>query len=115
MDGAFHITALYSCTNNADTKTFKIKFNGTVINTLAPASTGSENIYVMMVNRHSLSAQVNQNAGGSSSVGFGSGTGSAPTTYTINTGASIAVVVTCQLGTSTDTASLEAFRILAVN
>lgn len=114
-NGSFHIIMLISTlNNNANAKTIRVKFNGTTVCQGVTVSTLSYQTYSMLHNRNSASAQVAMYYASAASGGFAVGTGTAPSIFTINTAADIEVTVTIQNAVGTDTVSLEAIQILAV-
>lgn len=114
-NGSFHITMLIGSTNNANAKTVRVKFNGNVVGFGSIVSAQCYQSYFIIRNRNSLSSQVSMYSQSGASGSFASGTTAGlPTTYAINTAADITVTVTIQNATGSDTVSLDAFEILAV-
>lgn len=113
-NGSFHITMLIGQTNNANVKTVRVKFNGTIIAQGSTVSCACYQTYSIIRNRNSLSSQVSMYGPSAASGSFASGTSGTIPVYSFNTAADITVTVTIQNATGTDTVSLEAFEILAV-
>lgn len=112
VNGSFHISALWSTTNNGNAKTVRIKFNGTTVMTYSLTTLSvSVSTYTIIRNRNSLTAQVSgpNNAGGNATFNLSSGT--APSVTAFNTAANITVTVTIQ--DASDASALEAFEIIA--
>jgi hypothetical protein len=114
VNGSFHIIALWTANNNANAKTYKVKFNGTIVLQLSMASTATTSTYTVIRNRNSASVQVSaNNASLSSDGGFGMSSSLTPSTYTFDTTADITVTVTMTNADAGDTISMEAFEIIA--
>lgn len=113
-NGSFHITMLIGQTNSANSKTIKVKFNGTQVCQAGVTSCACYQAYSIIRNRNSLSSQVAMYAASAASGAFVSGTSGTISTFTIDTASPITVTVTIQNANGTETASLEAFEILAV-
>lgn len=113
VNGSFHIISLTSYTNNANTKTYKVKFNGTIVSQWTSTTNVSIRIYSIVWNRNSLSAQVSAGVASGANATFNANTATAPTTFTFDTSADITVTITIQNASGADTASMEAFEIIA--
>ena len=113
INGSFHIIFRGSATSNTNTKSLRIKFNGTTVAQGTFTSTSCYgNWYQIFTNRNSLSANV-WGANVDSGQQFTKGT-AAFVTGTIATASDITVTVTLQCNTSgTDTISLESLQIIA--
>lgn len=112
VNGAFHIIMLIGCTNNANAKTVRLKFNGTTIATSDMASNAFRKNYITIHNRNSASVQVS--GAHDSQAQLGTGTSSlARATYAFDTASAITVTATIQLGNAADTVTLEALQIVA--
>lgn len=112
INGHFDILGLVSTPNNANNKTFKVKFNGTTILNRVSTTSAADRWYFSIFNRNSLSAQIAPGSASGQVVGGGT-SGTAPATYTFNTGAAITVTVTIQNAVGGDAPALEAFTIMA--
>lgn len=113
-NGSYHMTGIYSYTNNTNTKTYRIKFNGTTVATFTgTVSTANISTYTIIRNRNSLAVQVSGPATATSNTTFNSASGGTLGTYTFDSSANITVTITCQLGTGSDTMNVEGFEIIA--
>lgn len=112
VNGSFHITVLYSATNNANVKTARLKFNGSTIVTAALTSTGSLNGYTIIRNRNSLTSQVSGNAGSNANIGFNVTTSGGVMTYTFDTGVAITFTITLQNANAGDATGIEAVEVI---
>lgn len=112
LNGHFDIIGLVSTPNNANNKTFKVKFNGTTVLNRVSTTSAADRWNFSIFNRNSLSAQIAPSSLSGQVVGGGT-SGTAPATYTFNTGAAITVTVTIQNAVIGDSSALEAFTIIA--
>jgi lysophospholipase L1-like esterase len=117
INGRFDIPILATATNNANNKTIVVRFNGVGVYQQVLTSVASYRGLGMIFNRGSLTSQVSGPLNTGASIGFGSNGASslAPSTFTINTGADITVTVSILLANAADTASVEAFQVVAIN
>jgi hypothetical protein len=113
INGSFHIIPLFSCTNSAGTKTFRIRINGTVVANEQYTTTQTIRWNYIISNRNSASSQI---AGGVGSIaaegGYGTQSGVAVATYSFNTAATLRLTITAQKNTTSDAASLEALQVI---
>lgn len=105
-DGAIRITPVISVNNNANAKTFYVKFGGAIIAGASMANMASTQVVAMMRNRGSNVSQV----------AYQGGTGIGPITANVLTAAidtriDQPVTISCTLAVSTDTCALEAYTI----
>lgn len=107
INGQVEIEVLVSVTNNANTKTLRVKFGATTYVTQALPSVASAQYRQRIANRGVANSQVALILPAS----FGSTT-AALTTSAVDTSADVVVAITGQLGTSTDTITLESYRII---
>jgi hypothetical protein len=115
VNGFFQIRMLTSAlANNANAKTFRIKFNGTTIATSsALASNLSARLIVELFNRNSLSSQIGGAAAALISTNYTSST-VAFSNFTFNTAADITLTVTILNAVGTDTSSLESIQVIGI-
>lgn len=109
INGGVMIHSAWTITNNANTKTLRIRLNGiagTAYLSQSPASVLSFIDFGRRIrNRNSASSQVGIiNSTGSTS-------GGAVVTSSIDTTVSVDLVITAQLGVGTDTATLESYEV----
>lgn len=111
-NGSVLVEGSFSHTVNANAKTPRIKFGGTLVTGQAVGSSTASSRYGMRVyNRNSASSQIA--ALPASVLGpYAAGSSASATTMAINTANSTDITFTCQLGTSTDTCSLEAYNVI---
>lgn len=113
-NGALEIHYLISGTNNANTKTMRIKLNGTTISAPVLLNQSSFKGHTMLSNRNSVSSQImGSGAAGSSGTAFG-GSGGVVQTFSFNTAADITFTITLQLANSADSLNLESFTLLGI-
>lgn len=112
-NGSFHIQALWSCTNSAGFKVMTIKFNNVAVGKQSMSTALHNKGNWIIYNRNSLSSQISFSNASDSGGTFGINATEIPTLSTFDTSADIIVTVSIYLATGTDTASLEAFEILA--
>jgi hypothetical protein len=106
-NGAIRIKALFTLTNNANNKTFRIKFGGTSLLAATFTANSTLSIFRTIANRNATNSQVSE-AGTSS--GFG-GIAAAIATAAIDTTAAQDIVITIQLANAGDSATLESYTI----
>lgn len=110
-NGVLRITHLWSYTNSANTKNLRVRFNGiggTVFFNNVASTTNSTQSQTIIRNRNSTSSQIGFAAGSVNS--FSTSTGN-PVTSSINTTGDVLLVLTGQLGTSTETIQLESVDV----
>jgi hypothetical protein len=108
--GTLEFRTLFSATNNANVKTFRIKVNGTTIAQLSLASLASNYSVSRIINR-TLSSQI---APATTSNTAAHGSTGTLATYAFNTAANLTITVTMALATTTDTTTLENFTVIAI-
>jgi len=109
-NGSVVIDTLWSCTNNANVKTARIRLGGiggTIVGSMTLTSSLSGRHLARFTNRNSEASQVFSLSGS----GTGS-SGAAIGTATINTANSQDLVITALKATGTDTMTLEAYRVV---
>ncbi|MBV5313776.1 MAG: hypothetical protein JZU47_10800 [Prolixibacteraceae bacterium] len=111
-NGSFHIYALLSMVNSANSKLFKVKLNGTQIGAIS-ATTFSSYYATWSIKNRSLTSQLSMIPTSGSSSGY-TGHTSAVQTYSLNTAADMTLTVTVTMGVNTETAGIEALEVLAV-
>ena len=110
-NGLIIIIPLWSVTNNANTKTLRVKFGATeFLNATPLASVATHQSIIVIRNRGATNSQVGAQA---NFAGIGSSTAGV-VTAAIDTTAAVDITLTVQLGTGTDTATLEGYLILAL-
>lgn len=102
------VGALFSFTNNANTKTPRFKFGSLTFQSSASSGTAGQQIAGRVANRNATNAQV---AFAGSGTGFGTSTSNAPVTSAIDTTANVDITITGQLANSADTMTLESYMI----
>jgi hypothetical protein len=112
VNGSFNCVILLKFTNNANTKTVRIKFNDTTVWWYQGSSTMTLAKSYDLNNRNSLTTQVSGNNATSNYGSFG-GSSADVSTYTFNTSADIIITITVELATGTDSCGFEFFRIIA--
>lgn len=114
LNGCLYIRSAWSSpNNNADTKTVRIRFSGASGTIFMSGTIGSSVLSAgdirSICNRDATNVQV---GGFSSSLGASAGTsGGALVTASVDTTAATSLVFTVQLGTSTDTLTLEGYTV----
>jgi hypothetical protein len=110
-NGSVYVEAIFSHTSNANTKTPRIKFGGTLVAGFAVTSTTATSKFGNTI--HNRNSQSSQAFLPSSIIGpFTNGTSVALGTAAINTANATDITITGQLGTGTDTISLEAYKVI---
>ena len=107
-NGQVEIEFLGTATNNANSKTFRVKFGGTTFYTLVASTDASDQPHIRISNRGTGSQIAFP---GSVAVGLGKGGSATPTTSSVDTTAASSLTITVQLATSTDTVTLESYLI----
>ena len=114
VNGVIRLTASWSYTNSANAKTFRARFSGAagaIFLQVAPTTTATGRDQRQFQNRNSASSQVYQlPAGGNATGGWGAGTG-ALTTTSVDTTAETTVVLTTQLASAGETATIESYMV----
>lgn len=111
-NGSLSITTLWTMTNNADTKTTRIRLAGQGYLAFAAASVMAQQSVTIIRNRNAYNSQIGYNS--ASSTGLGS-TGSSNTASTVDMSQAQSLTITGQLGTSTDTITLEGYTVELLN
>lgn len=107
-NGRLQVMAQWSWPNNANTKTVRVRFGGTQFMSAAATTSLQGNFIVAIANRNSTSSQV-----GTNQVGQLAGTNvNAVVTGALATTSSQDITITEQLGTGTDTVTLESYQVL---
>jgi len=107
-NGVIEVVALWSCTNNANAKTARVRFGGiggTIYESVSLANFASANTYATITNQNATNSQV-----GYSAAGFGTST-SALVTSAIDTTVDQTIVFTGQKATAGDTLTLNSYLI----
>lgn len=105
-NSALRITLITSQTNNANAKTLRVKLGASTLYSTSVASSASFQGMVVIRNRNSLSSQAcftGQTGAGIS--------GSAITTGAVDFSADVSLTITLQLGTGTDSFTLEGYLV----
>lgn len=107
-NGQVEVIALWSVTNNANSKTLKVKLGATAFTSVSTTSTGSFQTYTRIANRNSQASQV--------AMAFGAGnafasSGGANTTAAIDTSVDTTLTLTGTLAVGTDTVTLESYIV----
>jgi len=112
VNGSLRITTLWSLPNNANTKSFKVRFGG--IDFLGYSTTAAQSLQVLTIirNRGAANSQVAGPLAVSSS--YSSSVG-AVTTSAIDTSLSQSIVLAAQLGNTADAVTLEAYAVEILN
>lgn len=111
LNGVVRILAVWTCTNNANVKTARVRFSGiggTVFATASMASQASLRQFTQFANRGAANSQV----GGSSAhnVQF-TVTTNAAITASVDTAAATTIVFTAEKATGGDTMTLESYLV----
>jgi hypothetical protein len=107
-NGMMRVTMLTSAAaNNANAKTFRLRFGGSAFQLWSLASTLSNEMQRIIRNRNSASSQVSQTAGAQSS----GSVNAAVSTMAINTAAAFDVTITCNLAVGTDSVNIESWLV----
>lgn len=101
--GKLRIYVMYNVTNNANTKTLRLKNSGLSLWQLAAATAVGAFSHTFIANMGSESSQITSLF---NTAGFGGNTVTTNTTSTINTAADFVLTLTGQLGNSGDTLSV---------
>jgi hypothetical protein len=106
-NGRLRITTLWSCTNNANNKNVRVKFDGTSFTDLVLTSVANARAVTEISNRNANNSQVGAPV---NFAGVGTNTG-ALITAAIATSSNKNITITAQLATAGDTVTLEAYVI----
>jgi len=107
LNGVLRITALWSATNNANTKSCVYRLGGTPICSTGITSFASYQDQRNMRNRGALNSQINFVGAAS----FGSGSGVAPLATAIDTSVDKTLTLTAILTNTSDTVTLEGYTV----
>lgn len=107
-NGAVEVIPLWDFTNNANTKTMKVKFGGSVVYSIATTATTSCQMQYFVRNANSASAQVAQASNGSSGMGAVAGS---LLTGVINTANAADITLTAQCANAGDTINLRGYIV----
>lgn len=110
-NGSLRITTLWSHTNSANNKTWRIRLGGiggTAFAAVVRSTTATDHDIRIIRNRGSASSQVALTAG--TGVGFGT-SGSAPVTGSVDTASAQDLVLSGQLANTGETITLEAYTV----
>lgn len=108
-NGQIEIWTLWSNTNNANTKTPRIRFGGQSIANQPVTATNSLQMYARLANRGLTNSQVAQPLGFS-----GLGANAAVVTTAIDTTQDVALTINGTLGVSSDTLTLESYVVIVI-
>lgn len=108
VNGSLRVVSTLSLTNNANSKTLRIRYGGTPFITNFPSGSASSGTDATVSNRGAANSQVA--SFGSSAYSGGNATSSV-STGAVDSTANQDVTVTMQLGTGTDTVTLERYRV----
>lgn len=109
--GRLRLWLATTTTNNANAKTLKAKLNGNLIGgSLALASTASQSVEVDVVN-----GRVPNSNYGNISAAIGATVSNQDAALTVDTTQAMTLTITGQLGTSTDTLTLQAYSLEVFN
>jgi hypothetical protein len=107
LNGSLEYVIRWSATNSANTKTFRARFGGTIVND-PQITSGTATIGMLgrITNRNSLSSQLGANGSG-----VYSGTPNAWRNATIDTSAAVNLTITAQLNNIADSITREAYEV----
>lgn len=106
-NGSILITSLWSYTNSANAKRFRVKFGGTTYYNNTQTATSSFRLETRLYNRNSLSSQVGTAL---TAAGPGSSSG-AVLTSAVDTASDVTVLLTGELANTGETITLEAYAV----
>lgn len=111
-NGRVEIEVLWTHTNNANTKTERVKFGATTFSSIAVTTTATSRQNCFVANRGATNSQVGGQPGGiGANLGpYGVGTASI-TTAAIDTTAAVNITFTAQLANAADTITLESYSV----
>lgn len=107
-NGRLQIKARFSTTNNANNKTFNIKFGSTMFTTKAAASIAVFVVDAEIANRNATNSQV----GGGQWVYGGNATAVAASTGTEDTTTALNLLITVTNANAGDTSTLESYQVI---
>ncbi len=110
LNGILEVDAVFSYTNNANTKSFKFRYGGGAFFASSATATSSAGFLKQIQNRGSVSSQVGASA---SSQTYGT-SASAPYTSAIDTTVTTSVDITGQLAVGTDAMTLERYTVRVI-
>ena len=116
-NGIVRVTTLWTCTNNANAKTMRIRLGGLTGTAFLAASVAATNVGIMqrtIHNRNSSASQVAFNAASAGSFANVAG-GAAPATGAVDTSADQVIAISGQLANAADTMTLEACLVELVH
>ena len=114
-NGTIEIRILTAWPSSANNKTYKVKLNGNIVQTVVATTSNIGQWMCMIHNRNATNSQVLVGPTSSTGAGLGYGTsGSGLQTYAIDMTASVTITVTIQNATSTEssTTTLEAIQVI---
>ena len=109
-NGYLHWEVLFSWPSSANSKTFRVKVNGTEVSRNAQTTSTSYRIHQRLVNRNATNAQVAGGPTATSGWGFGA-SGVAVSTYTFDTTADLTITLTGELASSSETITWDSFTL----
>jgi hypothetical protein len=116
LNGSLWFKLLLGGTNSANNKTVRVKINDTMILTYSFTSAiGSVKYQGELYNRNSLTAQVGMPTNTSNAGGLLSTSSGVPVVFNFNTAADMAVTITVALAVGTESTTIDAFQVIAVN
>lgn len=115
LNGGVEVRSVWSMTNNANTKTPRVRFGGaagTQYAALAATTSSTVSDVRRIRNRNAANSQVGAFPAGGS-VGLGAN-GNAVVTSSVDTSAAVDIVLSGQLGSAADTITLESYEVWLV-
>lgn len=110
LNGILEVDAVFSYSNNANTKTMRFRHGGGAFFSTTATATSSASFLKKIQNRGVANSQVGEAASGQQT-----GTNAnAPFTATVDTAVTTAVIITGQLAVGTDTMTLERYTVKVV-
>ncbi len=107
-NGYLEVYCLWSATNNANSKTGRVKLGGSVLTAYSPTGNATCHGVARIFNRNSQSSQVCFPLGNAQS------SGSAASTSAVDTSAAVTLTLTVELANAGDTMTLEAYSVRVV-
>ncbi len=114
-NGCLRVRYLYSCTSNANTKTFTIRLTGTAMRSFSVTANSSVWEEINIWNRGALNNQVWQPGGAPAGNGGGGTSGANPGTSSVNMAALQNLIIAGSLANAADTITLEAYTVELLN
>ncbi|CAN5367638.1 hypothetical protein BH10PSE14_BH10PSE14_04270 [soil metagenome] len=108
-NGQVEIQTLWSATNSANTKTFRVKFGGTAYYAAGLSTVTSLAAITRITNRNSASSQVGMAS--NTTAGFGQNNGAGVTTSAVDTTAAVTIDFTAQLTNTGETIAFESYLV----